>query len=260
MKQTIFFIICISLINNSHGQKLYAVVNLNAPFSMLNYTSGHNKQEFKPSVIRINGSWGIDVFYKPKKITHKLSVQEVPFGFYFELINKFNKPPNNSLGFNSTKYGRVIDHFIVNYAIQKEVRKSQNFLFKSNIKFNYSLGLGFSLNRSKRFYKEVFPNSADGFINQWTYDGYYADHYRDGFGVFVRSTVGFDIFNKKGKRKLCFNLFYNKGLKDMAHFDIQYDYGYLNDPTKQVFVPKQVLRTRGTNMGFSLGIPITIKK
>lgn len=46
----------------------------------------------------------------------------------------------------------------------------------------------------------------------------------------------------------------------MAHFDIHYKYGYYNNSTLQVDVPKQVLRTRGTNFGFSLGVPITIKK
>ena len=46
----------------------------------------------------------------------------------------------------------------------------------------------------------------------------------------------------------------------MAHFDIHYQYGYFNDPSKQVDIPKQVLRSRGTTFGFSLGIPITIKK
>lgn len=262
MKQLLPFLMFIVIATNTNAQKLYGVLNLNAPFSFLNYTKGHNKAEFRPSVVRINISWGIDVFYKPKKTTHKLSLQQVPFGFYFKLINKFIVPPNSSnlLGFNTTNYGRTIDHFIFSYALQKEEKHVKGFIFSSKIRFNYSIGVGISLNRSKSYYKEKFANSSDGFANTYTYDGYYADHYRDGFGVFLRGTGGFDIFNKKGKRKLCFSVFYNQGLKDMAHFDIHYDYGYYNDPARQVDVPKQVLRSRGTNFGFSLGIPITIKR
>ncbi|MCY7290656.1 MAG: hypothetical protein LH615_00590 [Ferruginibacter sp.] len=262
MKQLIFFLIFIATVFSARAQKIYAVVNINAPFSYLNYTNGHNKVEFVPSVVKINGNWGIDVFYKPKKLTHRLSIQQVQFGFLFKLINKFMLPPNrdNLSGFNYSSFGNNIDHFIVSYALQKEGKHNKGFLFKSKIRFNYSGGLGISLNRSKSYYKEVFPNSSFVWTNPWTYDGYYADHYRDGFGVFLRGTGGFDILNKKGKRKICFNVFYNQGLKDMAHFDIQYKYGYYNDPSRQVAVPKQVLRTRGTNIGFSLGIPITIKK
>jgi len=193
---------------------------------------------------------------------HKLSVEQVPFGFYFKLTNKFMLPPNNErlLGIDNVKFGRTIDQFIFSYALQKEGKKEKGFLFKSKIRFNYSVGMGISLNRSKSYYKEVFLNSSDGGSDPWTYWGYYADHYRDGFGVFLRGTGGFDFISKKGKRVLCFNVFYNQGLKDMAHFDIHYQYGYWNDPSKQVDVPKQVLRTRGTTFGFSLGVPITIKK
>ena len=78
--------------------------------------------------------------------------------------------------------------------------------------------------------------------------------------IFVRGTGGFDFVNKRGKRKLSVNLFYNQGLKDMAHFDIHYRYGYWNDPAKQVDVPKLVLRSRGTVFGLSVGIPITLLK
>ena len=262
MKLFLSFLIFITISTYANCQKIYSVININAPFSFLNYTNGHNRAEFQPSVVKINNSWGIDIFYKPKKLTHRLSLQEVPFGFYFKLINKFIIPPNsdNLLGFTSTNYGRVIDHFILSYAIQKEAINTRKFIFKSKVRYNYSIGTGLSLNRSKRYYREYFPNSADGYINQYTTDGYYADHYRDGFGIFLRGTTGFDVLNKYGKRKLCFNVFYNKGLKDMAHFNIHYDYGYINDPSRQVDVPKQVLRSRGTNIGFSLGIPITIKK
>jgi len=262
MKKLLFFLLvtCVSVCG--YSQKIYGVVNFTSPFSGISYTNGHNRNEFQPSVVRINGSWSVDLFYKAKKLMHKLSVEQVPFGFYFKLTNKFMLPPNNErlLGIDNVKFGRTIDQFIFSYALQKEGKKEKGFLFKSKIRFNYSVGMGISLNRSKSYYKEVFLNSSDGGSDPWTYWGYYADHYRDGFGVFLRGTGGFDFISKKGKRVLCFNVFYNQGLKDMAHFDIHYQYGYWNDPSKQVDVPKQVLRTRGTTFGFSLGVPITIKK
>ena len=262
MKKLLFFLLytCISVCANA--QKIYGVVNLTAPFSGISYTNGHNRDEFQPSVVKINGSWGIDLFYKAKKITHKLSVEQMPFGFNFKLTNKFMVPPNNErlLGFAYAKSGVTIDHLIFSYALQKEGKREKGFLFKSKIRFNYSMGMGISLNRSKYYYKEYFLNSSCGWASNFTYVAYDALHYRNGFGLFLRGTGGFDFINKKGKRVLCFNVFYNQGLKDMAHFDIHFQYGYWNDPSKRVDVPKQVLRTRGTTFGFSLGVPITIKK
>lgn len=262
MKKILFFLLYVSISLCAKAQKIYGVINLTAPFNGISYAPGHNKKEFKPTIVKINGSWRIDLFYKAKKISHKLSIEEQPLGYNFKLIDKYNIPPNNSqlLSFNYSIYGRTIDHLIFSYALQKEGKSNKGFIFKTKIKFNYSTGIGVSLNRSKSYYREVFDNSSGGLTTPTTYHGFYADHYRDGFGLFLRGTGGFDILNKKGKRELCFNIFYNQGLKDMAHFDIHYKYGYFNDPLKQVDVPKQVLRTRGTNVGFSLGIPITIKK
>jgi hypothetical protein len=262
MKRLLFFLqfFCICLLG--YSQKLYGVVNLTAPFSGISYTNGHNREEFRPSIARINFSWGVDLIYRTKSVNHKLSVEQVPFEKYFKIINKFMLPPNNEhlLGNYQIKFSTAIDHFIFNYALQKEGKKEKGFLFHSQIRFNYSAGLGISLNRSKTFYKEVYPNSSDGRANSRTYMGYTAVHHRDGFGIFLRGTGGFDFINKNEKRKLSFNLFFNQGLKDMAHYDIHYQYGYWNDPSKQVDVPKQVLRSRGTTFGFSLGVPVTIKK
>jgi hypothetical protein len=46
----------------------------------------------------------------------------------------------------------------------------------------------------------------------------------------------------------------------MAKYNIHYQYGYFNDPTRQVNVPNQIIYTRGTTFGFSLGVPIKIVK
>jgi hypothetical protein len=261
MKKPAFIFLSLSISLLGYSQKVYGIVNLTAPFSGISYTNGHNRTEFRPSIAKINGSWGIDLVFKTKKINQKISAEQLPFQKYFKIINKFKLPPNDSLlGFVSASFGTAIDHFIFSYALQKEGKKEKGFLFNSKIRFNYSIGLGVSLNRSKSFYRDVYPNSAGGWASQWTYEAYEAVHHRDGFGVFLKGTGGFDFINKKGKRKLCFNIFYNQGIKEMTHFDIHYQYGYFNDPAKQVDVPKQVLRSRGTSFGFSLGIPVTIIK
>ena len=260
MRKILFVLLLLNVHSSGYTQKLYGVVKLTAPFSGISYTNGHNREEFRPSIARINVSWGVDLFYKTTSINHKISVEQVPFEKYFKIINKFLLPPNTGLGFVRINFGTAIDHFIFSYALQKQGKKENGFLFHSSIKFNYSLGLGVSFNRSKKYYQDRYAKSEGGFQSPSTYVAYEAFHYRDGFGIFLRGTGGFDLINKKGKRKLCFNVFYNQGLKDMAHFDVYYQYGYFNDPQRQVDVPKQVLRSRGTTFGFSMGVPITIKK
>ncbi len=263
MKKLSSLFLCLYISHCGVSQKVYMVVKLTSPFSGISYTNGHNRDEFRPSNAKINLSWGIDLIYKSKKINHKISLEEMPLGMNFKLFNKFSAPPNTDrlLGFFNASFGREIDHLIFSYALLKEGGKEKGFLFHSKIRFNYSIGTGLSFNRSKSFYNKVFPNSSGGFSSPNTYVAYEADHNRDGFGIFLRGTGGFDFINKKkNKRVLSFNVFYNQGLKDMAHFDIHYQYGYWNDPSKQVDVPKQVLRTRGTTFGFSLGVPIKIKK
>ncbi len=243
-----------------NGQKLYSIVRIKGEFSGISYTKNHVKEEFRPSVPWLNVSWGIDVIYQAKKITHKISLEQSALGMNFQIINKFLAPPNNGLGYANASFGRGIDHFIMNYSLQKEGKHEKGFLFHSKIRFNYSYGIGISLNRSKAYYREVFFGSEGGFQGNSDYIGYEAIHYRKGPGIFLKGTGGFDFINKKGKRKLSINLFYNQGIKDMVHFDIHYQYGYFNDPARQVDVPKLVLRNRGTTIGFNLGIPITIKK
>lgn len=262
MRRLIYILIFICIQQNGNTQKLYTVVNVTTPFSGISYTNGHNRKEFKPSVPRFNLSWGIDLIYRRKKVNHKISVEQVPFEKYFKLVNKYMLPPNTEqlLGSVRIKFGTAIDHFIFSYALQKEGKLEKGFLFHSKIRFHYSVGIGVSFNRSKEYYRDYYSNSSDGRSNPYTYMAYEAVHYRDGLGLFVKGTGGFDLVNNKGKRKLSINLFHNQGLKDMAKFDIHYQYGYWNDPAKQVDVPHQILRSRGTIFGFSVGIPITLKK
>lgn len=262
MRALIYLALFIYFQQSGNAQKISAALNLTTPFSGISYTKGHNRDEFKPSVARINFSWGVDMIYHGKKVNHKFSIEQVPFEKYFKLVNKFMLPPNPEqlLGHVRINFGTTIDHFIFSYTLQKEGKKPKGFLLHSRIRFNYSSGVGISFNRSKNYYQTIYANSSDGSSNTHTYMAYDAVHFRDDFGLFLRGTGGFDFVNKKGKRKLSLNAFYNQGLKDMAHFDIHYRYGYWNDPSKRVDVPHQILRSRGTTFGLSIGVPIIIIK
>ncbi|MGQ0739234.1 MAG: hypothetical protein ACT4OJ_09265 [Bacteroidota bacterium] len=264
MKEKIVIIVFLFMPVSGISQKLYGVINLTAPFSGTTYAKTYNREEFRPRNIRINGSWGIDFVYKAKKMNHKLSVQQVPFGEAFKLINKFMNPPYRQdsflLGFSNATHEDAIDHFIFSYGFQKEGKKEKGFLFRSRIRFNYSAGMGISFNRSKAYYNQVFSRSSGGSQNPWTYYAYEIEIHRIGPGLFLNGGAGFDFINKKGKRKLSFNIFYKQGLTNMARFDIHYQYGYWNDPAKRVDVPNQKIYSRGTTFGFSLGVPIRIIK
>ena len=264
MKKVLFFLLFFLLFHFVHGQKLYGIINLTAPFSGISYAKEYNEEEFKPRNVRINVGWGFDIVYKVKKLSHKFSFNEMPLEGSFKLVNKFMLRQYNQdgrlLGFREFIHGDAIDHFIFSYALQKVGEKEKRFLLKSRIQFNYSAGLGVSLNRSKDYYKQVFSSSSGGGYSPITYYDYDINIYREGFGLFLKGGVGGDFINKKGKRNLCFNLFFYQGLKNMAHFDIRYRYGYYNDPSKQVDVPNQKIYSRGTTFGFSLGVPVRILK
>jgi len=79
-------------------------------------------------------------------------------------------------------------------------------------------------------------------------------------GMFSILNAGFDVMSRKNKRVLSFSFFYNKGLSELIKFNIHYQYGFFNDPNRQVDVPNQILRSRGTSFGLKIGIPIKIIK
>lgn len=200
------------------------------------------------------------MIYKAKKITHKISLEESALEKNFKIINKFLAPPNTGLGISVWSFGTGIDHLILGYSLQKVGKKGKGFLFHSRIRFNYSVGLGLGFNRSKAFCKQVDARSAGGRQDPFTYSAFEAIHIRDGVGIFLKSTGGVDFVSKKGKRKICLNLFYNQGVKQMVHYNIHYQYCFWNDPSRQIDVPNQILRNKGTTFGFSAGFPITLKK
>ncbi len=261
MIKYIFLLFFLSFTLMSISQKFYCIANLTGEFSGISFTDDHVKGEFRSSIPKINGTWTVDFIYQTKKIIHKISFGESVLQKNFRVINAFMAPPNNNQqGIVEMTFGTGIDYLMVSYNIQKEGKKEKNFILHSKIRFNYSLGLGYGFNRSKAYYEDSYVNSEGGRQDDWTYMAYEAIHYRDGFGLFLKGTGGFDFINKRKRRVLCFSVFYNQGLKQMAHFDIHYQYGFINDPQKQVNVTNQILRSRGTTFGFNVGVPITIIK
>jgi hypothetical protein len=260
MKKFLVVISVLSVLKIS-AQKVTTVINLVGEFAGISYTDHHVKEEFRPSVPKINGVWSFDFIYHARKINHKISFGQSVFEKYFHLKNKFVNPPNDTLlGIRGMNFGTGIDLLTLSYCLQKEGQKGKKFLFNSKIIFNYSLGLGYLFNRSKYYWRNYNATSKDGAADPYTYMGYEAIHYHDGDGIYLKAGIGFNLVNKKKRRLICFHLCYDQGLRQMAHYDIHYKYGFWNDPQKQVEVPSQILRSRGTTFSFTIGIPITIKK
>ena len=263
MKKLFFLIALICTCGFANAQKLYVVPKLTAPFAGLSYATEYNKEEFRPDNIEINFSWGFDVIYKRPKISHKFSFSVIPLGMGIRLKNKFMEPPYSSglgnLGFKGTKHVSHTDQFALDYSLQKESKRDKKFLFNSRIRLNYSAGIGVGFNRSEDYYKSQSPYTGGG-ADQLTYLTYSITTTKEGLGLFLNCGAGFDFINKKNQRVLSFNVFYRQGIADMAKYNIHYQYGYLNDPSRQVNVPNQVIYTGGDTFGFSLGVPIKILK
>lgn len=139
-KKIIFLSAFICISGLADAQKLYAVVKLTSPFSGLSYAKEYNKEEFRADNCKINGSWGIDLIYKRSKISHKLSLYELPFGKGFWLKNKFMDPPySRGLGIYGFIYATHVtqtDQFALDYSLQKESKTDLRFLFNSRIRLN----------------------------------------------------------------------------------------------------------------------------
>lgn len=262
MKRLILLIL-LNITVSVHGQKLEALIGLNTPFSGISGSGSHDKKEFKPSVLRFNISWEVAVLYKRNKMAHVLTLAQLPLGKNFKVVNRFNIPPDDAvnLGFSYYIFGTDINNCLISYDQLRSEKKSRPFIFKTDIKLNYSYGVGIGFNRSKYYYANFYSSSNGGWSTPWTYYAVDATHYRDGLGLFACFRAGIDFFGRK--RKVSFmtiKFFYLQGLRKMAHFNIHYRYGYWNDLSKRIDKPDQILFTRGTTLGFALALPIVILK
>jgi len=198
----------------------------------------------------------IDVFYKPHRIIHKFTLEYNRIGDAFKIQNKFLAPAD--IGIIRISHASGIEHLILSYNLGYESKKLHNPVGKLKMRYTGSLGVGLGFQRSKTFYRDVFYPMDYGVQDGNSYMAYLGKFSRTGMGIFSTANAGFDIISRKNKRILAFSFFYNKGFSEMIKFNIHYQYGFLNDPARQVDVPNQVLRSRGTSFGLKIGVPIKI--
>lgn len=262
MKKLIFLTF-LNIAVSVHGQKLKALIGLTTPFSGIAGSDSHDKSDFKPSVLRFNISWEAAMLYRHNKVTHVLSISQLPLGKNFKIVNRYNLPPYDAdnLGFSYYIFGTDVQNILLSYDQLRSEQKTRPFIFKTTIKLNYSYGVGIGLNRSKYYYANFYSSSNGGWSSPWTYVAVDATHFRDGPGFFANFRAGIDFFGRKRKESfMTLRFFYLQGLRKMAHFNIHYRYGYWNDLSKRIDKPDQLLFTRGTTLGFTLAFPIVILK
>jgi hypothetical protein len=240
------------------SQKLYITPNIDFQYSGLSFVkiSERNTNDFKRTVPLLNYILSIDVFYKPKKFIHKITLEYNRFGDGFKVINKFLSPTD--IGTHSISHSGGFEHFILSYNLGIESKKLHNPLGKLKIRCTCSLGFGIGFNKSKSYYNDIFYPIDFGLQDRNSYIAYLGTFSRTSMGIFSIINTGFDITNRKNKRMLSFSFFYNKGFSEMIKYNIHYQYGLFNEPNKMINVPNQTLRSRGTSFGLKIGIPIKI--
>ena len=245
---------------NGLSQRLYIVPNFDLQYSGLSFVrrSEKNASDFKPSIPLLNFMASLDIFYKPKKIIHKLTIESNRFGDGFGVTNKFIHP--GEIGLLGISHSGGFDNFIISYNAGIESKKLHNPLGKLKLRYTGSLGAGIGLNRTMAYFDDVIYPIDYGWQDGNTYIAYLGSFSKTGPGLFSIVNAGFDVISKHNKRVLNFSFFYNKGFTEMVRFYIHYQYGFFNDPARQTDVPKQVLRSRGTSFGLKIGIPIKILK
>lgn len=259
LKYFLFYVIYfISFEVNS--QKLYIVPNFDFQYSGLSFVrkSEKNANDFIPSIPLLNFMSSLDIFYKPGRMIHKLTIENNRFGDGFGVKNKFIHP--GELGLLGISHAGGFTNLIISYNAGIESIKQHNPLGKLKLKYTGSIGCGIGLNRTLAYFEEAFYPIDWGWQDGITYIAYLGSFSKTGPGIFSIVNAGFDVINKKNKQVLNFSFFYNKGFTEMIRFYIHYQYGFFNDPSRQVDVPRQVLRSRGTSFGLKIGVPITIFK
>lgn len=244
----------------ANSQKIYIIPNF--VFQNIGLTSQNNKNaDFNISRARLNPSIGISAVIEKNNFQHVFSIDYAALGKSFKIYNNFMPLDTVKLGYHYLISSSSINYLLLSYSIRKENKKKHN-LFNSKLqtKFNYALGIAYGFNRSKHYYENpTVKGEVEFLVDNYTYIGFESTNKRKGNGAFITASVGFDLFNKKNKRLLCFSLYYNQGLKEMERSTINYKYGFVADPARQLEVQNKILKLRGTNFGLKVGIPIKIK-
>jgi hypothetical protein len=256
MKQSVFISLFLAMGFLASCQKFYLAPYFGAQFAANVYAPKSSKpaDDFHIPVPEFVPTIGMGIHYKYRNFTHKLNVQLVTLGVSFS-VDTYNTVVHKMQGGHQHTTSK--DHALFNYSIQKEENGYRKFLGQ-RLKLKGSIGVGFGTNKSQWQY-DGEPRVTYGQLTNNT--DYYTHDYtikRKGFGIFFTPEIGFDLFNKKKKRFLSFDLFYYKGLKDMAAYDIKYTYGSYTD---NIAVSRQQkVISRGTTFGAKIGFPIRLIK
>ncbi len=246
---------------NSYSQRLYILPNLGLQLSGISHKVGSKNSDFYVSIPTFQLAYGLDLFYQKKSQKYKLSIYDNILGYSYKVI-----PYNNIfIGHYELSHYTSIDNLQLSLSKVFEKKLIGKFPFNSKIQFNLSSGIGIDINNTKAYYKEQFydkhfyiEHQTIGFVLQYlgTDDTIYR---KSSVGLFLINDVGFDIFSKRKKRILTFSIFYKLGFLNMAKTEVTYYYGDVGNPASEKRYKQQVA-TKGTNFGFKIGIPITIKK
>ena len=249
-----YLIIFLALPNVLSAQKMYLVPDIGIHFSGLTYFSkGSNKPaDLTSPVPKLAPIVGFQICYPAKHFTHRIGFQWAQSGVSFSFRNKFSS--DTSLGFRKQTVSASVSNYIINYSILKEFKKIHLFVGRSTMRYYAAIGGGGAGKGSE--YWKFFNIRTEAYGQYW---GSFTREFDVGPSLFATADAGIHFYNKKKKKIVSLNVFYYKGITQTKKFEVNYYYGYFNDPNRQVS-ENVTLRTRGTVFGFNLGVPITIIK
>ena len=206
----------------------------------------------------------LDVVYQQANKSLVLSLTSNLVGNSFSIINIHSN--NAVFPIVGTEFSTGISALQLSLAVKFDSRNFSSFIGNSLIKPNYKVGMGIIFNRSQSYYKEQFSSSAAFIEDKVSQMGYTQTIQKIGNGIVLCNSVGIDIFNKRKKRILTTDLFLDFGLKNMALFNMRYEYGNYKPntltpdfPNNYTYVNNYKTTTRGTQWGIKIGIPINLK-
>lgn len=236
------------------AQKLYIVPDIGIHFTGLTYFS---KNDNKPAdltspVPKLVQILGLQICYPAKQFTHRVGFQWASSGYSYSFKNRY--ATDTSIGFHKHIASGSVSNYIINYSILKEFKRFHLFVGKSTMRYYAAIGVG-GAGKGPEYWL-FFNPYTEGFGQYW---GTKMKEYDVGPSLFATGDAGIHFYNKNKKHIITLNLFYYKGFTQTKKFELNYYYGYFNNPDRQVS-ENVTLRTRGTIFGFTLGVPITIIK
>lgn len=125
--------------------------------------------------------------------------------------------------------------------------------------FSYGFGISYAITKSNEYYL----NNQNTSFGQISPDGFYqyeTKTFKKGNGVLLISEADLNILNKKGKRFCIVTFLINVGLKNIQETEIEYQYGSFINPANTTNLRNVTVKTKGTNFGFMLGVPVKLLK